>query len=85
MPKARIKILDAPKEVPDDVQASLKSETSYLDQIQQSKEVKGKSQKESEQASTLKKGKDVIQTLVNKEGFMLGITETRLGCHQSRM
>ena len=85
MPKARVKILDAPKEVLDDVQASLKSETSYLDQIQKSKEVKGKSQKESEKASTINRGKDVIQTLVNKEGLMLGNTETRLGCHQSRM
>ena len=67
------------------MQGSLKAETSYLDQIQKSKEVKGKSQKESEQASTLRKGKDVIQTLVSKEVVMLGITETRLGCQQSRM
>ena len=27
------------------------------------------------------KWKDVIQTLVNKKRFILGITETRLGCH----
>ena len=44
--KAPVKILDAPSEVPDDAQASVKSETSYLDLLQTSKEVKGKSQKE---------------------------------------
>ena len=53
--KARVKILETPSEVPDDAQATLKSETSYLDQLQKSKEVKGKSQKESDPDSTLRK------------------------------
>ena len=43
--KARVKILETPSEVPDDVQAILKPESSFLDQLQKSKEVKGKSQK----------------------------------------
>ena len=47
--KAQVKILETPGEVPDDAQATLKSETSYL------KEVKGKSQKESEPNFTLSK------------------------------
>ena len=42
-------------EVPDDVQVTLKSKTSYLDQQQKREEVKGKSQKELEPASTLRK------------------------------
>ena len=53
--KARVKLLETPSEVPDDAQATLKSETSYLDQLQKGKEVKGKSQKESEPNSTLRK------------------------------
>ena len=53
--KARVKILEAPIEVPDDTQGTLKSKTSYLDQRQKREEVKGKSQKESEPASTLRK------------------------------
>ena len=43
-----MKILEAPSEVPDDAQVTLKSETSHLDQEQKSKELEGKSQKESE-------------------------------------
>ena len=54
--KARVKILEVPSEVPDDAQATLKSETSYLDQLQKRKEVTGNSQKESETNSTLRKG-----------------------------
>ena len=54
--KARVKILEAQSEVPDDEQATLKSRTSYLDQQQKREEVKGKSQKESEPASTPRKG-----------------------------
>ena len=53
--KARVKLLETPSEVPDDAQATLKSETSYLDQLQDGKEVKGKSQKESEPNSMLRK------------------------------
>ena len=53
--KARVKISETPSEVPDDAQATLKSETSYLDQLQDGKEVKGKSQKESEPNSMLRK------------------------------
>ena len=53
--KAQLKILKTASEVPDDAQATLKSETSYLDQLQKGKEVKGKSQKESEPNSTLRK------------------------------
>ena len=67
-----MKTSEAPSEVPDDAQATLKSETSNLHQ-QQKKEVKGKSQKESEQLPLSGKGKNVIQTLMNKERFMLGI------------
>ena len=37
--KARVKILEVPSEVPDDAQATLKSETSYLDHLQKGKEV----------------------------------------------
>ena len=48
-------MLETPSEVPDDAKATLKSETSYLDQLQKSKEVKGKSQKESDLDSTLRK------------------------------
>ena len=50
-----MKILEAPSEVPDDAQVALKSETSHLDQEQKSKELEGKSQKESEPDSTLTK------------------------------
>ena len=32
--KTRVKILETPSEVADDAQATLKSETSYLDQLQ---------------------------------------------------
>ena len=32
--KARVKILETPSKVPDDAQATRKSETSYLDQLQ---------------------------------------------------
>ena len=53
--KARVKILETSSEVPDDAQATLKPETSYLDQLQKGKEVKGKSKKESEPNSTLRK------------------------------
>ena len=74
--KARVKILEAPSEVPDDAGTTLKSKTSNLDQLQKSKEVKGKSQ----QILLSGKGKNVIQTL-NRERLMLGITEARLGCH----
>ena len=51
-----MKILEDPSEVPDDTQATLKSKaSSYLDQQQNREEVKGKSQKESEPVSTLRK------------------------------
>ena len=43
-----MKILEAPSEVPDDAQVTLKSETSHLDQEQKSKELEEKRQKESE-------------------------------------
>ena len=46
--------METPTEVPDDAQATLKSEISYLDQLQKRKEVKGKSLKESEPDSLLK-------------------------------
>ena len=48
-------MLEAPGEVPDDAQVTMKSETSDLDQLQKNKEVKEKSQKESEPDSTLRK------------------------------
>ena len=48
-----MKILEAPSEVPDDAQITLKSKTSYLDQQQKGEELKGK--KELEPASTLRK------------------------------
>ena len=44
--KTRVKILEAQGEVPDYAKATLKSETSYLDQLQKNKKVKEKSQKE---------------------------------------
>ena len=53
--KARVKILEAPSEVPDDAQATLKSKMNDLDQQQKREEVKWKSQKESEPDFTLKK------------------------------
>ena len=46
--------METPTEVPDDAQATLKSEISYLDQLQKRKEVKGKSRKESEPDSLLR-------------------------------
>ena len=36
-PKAQVKILQAPSEVPDDAQVTLKSKTSYLQQQQKKK------------------------------------------------
>ena len=50
-----MKILEALKKVPDDAQVTLKFKTSYLDQQQKREEVKGKIQKESEPAATLRK------------------------------
>ena len=44
--KAQVKTLEAPSEVPDDAQATLKSETSNVDQQQKREEMKWKSQKE---------------------------------------
>ena len=46
--------METPTEVPDDAQATLKSEISYLDQLQKRKEVIGKSRKESEPDSLLR-------------------------------
>ena len=46
--------METPTEVPDDAQATLKSEISYLDQLQKRKEVKGKSRKELEPDSLLR-------------------------------
>ena len=46
--------METPIEVPDDAQATLKSEISYLDQLQKRKEVKGKSRKELEPDSLLR-------------------------------
>ena len=71
--KAQVKILETPSEVADDAQATLKSETSYLHQLQTEKEVKGKSQKESELNSKLRERE--------KCDANLGITRARLGCH----
>ena len=65
--KARVKILDAPREIPDDAQATLKSKTSYLDQQQKREEVKGKSQKELEPASTLRK-REICDTNFGEQG-----------------
>ena len=53
--KAWVKILEAPSEIPDDAQVTLKSKTSYLGQYQKRREVKRNSQKETEPASTLRK------------------------------
>ena len=53
--KARVQLLEAPSEVPDDTETILKSKTSYSDQQQEREEVQGKSQKETEPASTLRK------------------------------
>ena len=50
-----MRILETPSEVSNDAQVTLKSKTSYLDQQQKGEEVKGKSQEESEPASTLRK------------------------------
>ena len=50
-----MKILEAPSEVPDDAQVTLKSKMNDLDQQLKREEVKGKSQKESEPDFTLKK------------------------------
>ena len=46
--------METPIEVPDDAQATLKSEISYLDQLQKRREVKGKSRKELEPDSLLR-------------------------------
>ena len=53
--KAWVKILEAPSEIPDDAQVTLKSRTSYLGQHQKRREVKRNSQKETEPASTFRK------------------------------
>ena len=46
---------------------TLKSKSNYLDHL--------------DQLPLSGKGKDVRQTLMNKESFTLGITEAKLGCH----
>ena len=65
--KARVKKLEASSEVPDDAQVALKSKTSLLDQEQTREEVQGKSQKESEPASTLRK-RERCDTNFGEEG-----------------
>ena len=53
--KTRVKILETPSEVPDDVQVTIKSKTNYLDQYKDSEEGKGKHQKETGPVSTFRK------------------------------
>ena len=75
--KARVKILEDPSEVPDDTQATLKSKASYLDQREKREEVKGKSQKESEPVSTLRKRERCDANFIQQgKGHGIG-----LGCH----
>ena len=62
-----MKILEAPNEVADDAQATLKSKTSYLDQQQKREEMKVKSHKKLEPASTLGK-REICDTNFGEQG-----------------
>ena len=73
-----MKSLEVSSEVPDDAQATLKSKTSYLDQHQKREEVKGKSQRESEPASTLRK-REICDTNFGEQG------KVHVKCHRDKI
>ena len=62
-----MKILEAPSEVADDAQATLKSKASYLDQQQKREEMKVKSHKKLGPASTLRK-REICDTNFGEQG-----------------
>ena len=62
-----MKALEAPSEVADDAQATLKSKTSYLDQQQKREEMKVKSHKKLGPASTLRK-REICDTDFAEQG-----------------